>query len=337
MDYPIIISSEANVYYYSGLNSSNALLILYNNEKIIITDSRYEEAAGKTGLNVAVTKGGNDIVEVALEILSGLGCEKIGYEDYNMLAKDYLRFAQSYKMIPVSKEFLKVRAKKDENEVTKMLTASKIASLAFDKAFEEAKEGITETALAALIDFQIRASGCQGNSFDTIVAFGKNASMPHHEPDNTVLKSGDCVLIDLGAKFAGYCSDMTRMFYMGQPSSIDKEIYEITLEAQERAISAIRDGAFCKNIDSIARDYIKEKGYGKCFGHGTGHGVGLEIHEFPTLNQASLDVLETGMVVTVEPGIYLPGQTGVRIEDMLLVTRDGCINLTSTDKKMKIK
>lgn len=337
MDYPIIISSKANVYFYSGLHSSNAMLILYKQEKVLITDSRYEEAARKTGLNVAITKGGNDLCDVALEILETLGSDIVAYEDYDMLAKDFLRFVDKYEMLPVSEEFLKIRSKKDEQEVAKMLTASKIASNAFEKVFNEIKPGATELSVAALLDFYIRACGAQGNSFDTIVAFGANASMPHHEPDNTVLKKGDCVLIDMGARFEGYCSDMTRTFFMGEPSNEDKKIYEIVLRAQEEALNVIRDGVSCKAVDRVARSYIEASGYGEYFGHGLGHGVGIEIHEFPKLNATSKDILETGMVVTVEPGIYLPGRMGVRIEDMVLVTRDGHINLTSTDKKMKIK
>ncbi len=333
----MIISSRANVYFYSGLKSSNAMLIIYKKEKVLITDSRYEEAARKTGLNVAVAKGGSDLCDVALEILSQLKSEIIAYEDYDMLAKDFLRFAGKYKMLPVSDEFLKVRGKKDEAEVTRMLTASRIASGAFDKVFNEIKEGVTETSVAALLDFYMRAGGAQGTSFDTIVAFGENASMPHHEPDGTALKKGDCVLIDMGARFEGYCSDMTRTFFMGEPANEDKKIYEIVLRAQEEALNAVRDGVSCKAVDNVARSYIEASGYGEYFGHGLGHGVGLEIHEYPKVNGASEDILETGMVITIEPGIYLPGRIGIRIEDMVLVTREGHINLTDTDKKMKIK
>lgn len=337
MNYPIVISSKANVYYYTGLSSSNAMLIMYKNDKVLITDSRYEEAARNTGINVAISKGGNDLCDVALEILETLGSEIVAYEDYDMLAKDFLKFASKYKMMPVSDGFLKVRSKKDEIEVTKMLTASKIASKAYERVADEIKEGATESSVAALLDFYMRAGGAQGVSFDTIVAFGANASMPHHEPDNTPLKKGDCVLIDMGARFEGYCSDMTRTFFYGEPADEDKKIYEIVLRAQEEALNSVRDGVSCRDVDKVARSYIEASGYGDYFGHGLGHGVGLEIHEYPMVNSASEDILETGMVITIEPGIYLPERIGVRIEDMVLVTGDGHINLTGTDKKMKIK
>lgn len=337
MEYPIIVSSGANVYYYSGLKSSNAMLILYKDEKVLITDSRYEEAAKNTGINVAISKNGNDLCDVALEILAGFNSNIVIYEDYDMLARDFLRFSEKYEMQTVSDEFLKLRAVKNEDEADKICSASQIASCAFEKVFNEITEGVTENSVAAQLEYYMRRAGAQGTSFDTIVAFGANASMPHHEPDNTVLKKGDCVLIDMGAKFEGYCSDMTRTFFYGKPAEEDKRIYEIVLNAQQMAIKAIKAGIPCKEIDAVARDYIKDCGYGECFGHGLGHGVGIDIHEFPRLNAVSDDVLEAGMVVTVEPGIYIPGRMGVRIEDMVLVTKDGCINLTGTDKKIQIK
>lgn len=337
MQYPLIISSKANIYYYTGLHSSNALLVIYKEEMVLITDFRYEQAAKATGCKTVVTRSGQDIFDAALELLDELKSDIVVYEDYDLLTRDFLRFAEKYKMQPVAEDFAGVRAIKDQNEFNKMLTASKIASAAFDKVYEEISQGVSEKAVAALLDFYMKLEGADGTSFDTIVAFDANASMPHHQPDDTVLKPGDCVLIDMGARYMGYCSDMTRTFFFGEADDESSKIYEVVLQAQKKALEAVRAGVSCSELDGVARGYIEQMGYGDSFGHGLGHGVGLEIHEYPKVNARSEDVLETGMVITIEPGIYIPGKTGVRIEDMVLVTKDGHINMTVTDKKLKIK
>lgn len=337
MDYPVLISSSANIYYYTGLVSSNALLMFHEEKRILITDFRYEQAAIKTGLQVEMCKKGQEVWDVALNILEEIDCDTVVYESYDMLAKDFIKFAEKYKMLSVESEFYIKRSLKSESEFNKMLTASKIASNAFDKVYMEIEEGVTERSVAALLDFYMRLEGADGVAFDTIVAFGANASMPHHVPDDTELKSCDCIIIDMGAKFKGYCSDMTRTFFFGEADEKSKEIYNVVLCAQEKALGAIKPGITCNELDAVARDYIKECGYGDFFGHGLGHGVGLEIHEYPRVNQTCDAVLEQGMVITIEPGIYIPGKLGVRIEDMVLVTKDGHYNMTTTDKKLKNK
>ena len=334
MNYPILITSKANVYYFTGLDSSNACLVLYKDYAVLVTDFRYKEAAKKTGYNLAIIGPGQTMEDVVLDILSSFGSEIVAYEDYDLVAKKFLVYAEKFQMLPVDEKFLKVRAIKEQNEAEKMLMASNIAIEAYNKAFEKIEEGITERQVVALIDYNMKALGASDVSFETIVAFGKNSSMPHHKPSNAKLQKGDAVLIDMGAKYEGYCSDMTRTFFYGEPSDKQKEIYEIVLEAQQKALDAVKSGIKCSELDAVARNYIEEKGYGNCFGHGLGHGVGVEIHEAPRVAGSSTDVLEAGMVITIEPGIYIENEFGVRIEDMVLVTADGCINLTNLNKKL---
>jgi len=230
-----------------------------------------------------------------------------------------------------------LRLCKSPSEIKCIGAAQTLAEDALEATLEKIKPGVTECSIAALLEYEFRLRGAQGASFDTIALFGERSSLPHGKPGNRTLTMGDIVLIDCGCILDGYCSDLTRTFVFGRiPGDWFSEIYEITRIAQEKALQAIRAGAHAREVDAVARTTIMEAGYGDNFGHGTGHGVGLEVHEAPRLNAESEAVLETGMAVTVEPGIYLPGHGGVRIEDLIVVTDDGSSNLNRLSKELRI-
>lgn len=231
-----------------------------------------------------------------------------------------------------------VRMVKDPQEQLLMKIASQINDRAIEQMIDFVKENpkATEKEMAEKLGNVYQAEGAEGFSFDPIFAIGANAADPHHEPDDTVLKPGDCLLIDIGCVKDRYCSDMTRTVYYGEPSEKAKEIYEIVLEANLRGIEAAKPGAKFCDVDLAARNYIEEKGYGKYFTHRTGHSIGLTDHEYGDVSSTNTEILKPGMIISVEPGIYLPGQTGVRIEDLILITETGNEVLNHVSKDLKI-
>ena len=236
----------------------------------------------------------------------------------------------------LEKEIDSIRRAKSEEEKECILTAQKIAENAFEHILTFIKPGVTEKQIALELDFYMLSHGAEAVSFETIAVTGAKSSMPHGVPDETVVKNGDFITMDFGAVYKGYHSDMTRTVAVGEVTEEQKTVYETVLKAQKNALSVLKKGLPCSEADKAARDIIDKAGYGDYFGHSTGHGVGVEIHENPTLAPKSTDILEIGDVVTVEPGIYLPGKFGVRIEDMALITEKGYENLTSTPKELII-
>lgn len=226
---------------------------------------------------------------------------------------------------------------KDETELGLMRRAAEIADQAFAEVLPLVKPGVAERDLAAELEYRMKRLGAEGPAFETIVASGFRSSLPHGRASEKRIEHGDFVTFDFGAIYRGYCSDMTRTVVVGEPTEKQREIYGIVLEAQRRGVAACRAGITGKELDAVCRSYIAEKGYGEAFGHGTGHGVGRFIHEGPKVSlRGENDRLEAGMVVTIEPGIYLPGWGGVRIEDMVLVTETGCEPFTKTPKDLLI-
>ena len=264
--------------------------------------------------------------------------KKLGVDD-NMMARFLLRLmeleaAPSYCAASFCLDT--VRAHKDEEEVVKMRYASELNDAAMAKFKELIRPGVTEKEIADQILAIYRDLGADDNSFTPIVAFGGNAASGHHDPDNTVLKEGDCIVLDVGCLVNRYCSDMTRTFFFGEPTEERKKVYETVLKAQLAAEAAIRPGVALKDIDSTARDIITEAGYGPYFTHRLGHFIGQEVHEKGDVSQSSELIAEPGMIFSIEPGIYLPGNVGVRIEDLVLVTEDGIEILNHYTKELQI-
>lgn len=337
-DEAILISSPENRRYFTGFPSSDGFLIVTGDDAVLFTDSRYIEAAQKTALCRAslVTKASKEIKFY----FENKGITKILTERERLTVEtaDFLKKAfRPCRVVPskiLEKKINELRTVKSPEEVDCIKKAQAIAEEAFSHILTFIKPGVTEKSIALELDFYMLSHGAEALSFETIAVTGKKTSMPHGVPDNTVVKQGDFVTMDFGAVYKGYHSDMTRTVAVGSVSPEQKKIYEIVLAAQKSALEILKKGVPCKTADAAARDIIKENGYGEYFGHGTGHGVGIEIHETPNLSPASNTVLTRGNIVTVEPGIYIPDKFGVRIEDMALITDEGYQNLTCAPKEL---
>lgn len=326
----MLVSKPENIRYLTGYTGDTGLLVLTGEERYLLTDFRYVEQARQTakGCHV-VTVSGSGMAE-AQELCSG----QVGFEG------DYLRWNQGEalkKAFPdamnVSGWIEEVRAIKTPDELEIIKKASALAQDAFWKTLEIIHPGMTEREVAAELEYQMKRLGADKTSFATITVAGKNTSLVHGEPGDNPLQSGDFLLMDFGCVYQGYCSDMTRTVGIGRISEKQQEIYQIVKRAQQTALERIQPGMGCADADALARDVIAKAGYGAQFGHSLGHGVGLEIHEQPNLSPKSKMILRPGMAVTVEPGIYLEGEFGVRIEDLIVITEDGYENLCKDSPK----
>ncbi len=332
----VLISKAENVVYLSGIKSTNCYLILTPEEGYILTDFRYIEAVknNPAGLKPIQLDQGKSLFDVIKSMnFSALAVEEeaITYAFFKELSGKY-----KGKVCSASHLVENLRIIKDEYEQDCLRKAEEIGDKAFSHICGFLKEGMTEIEVALELEFFMRKCGAEKLSFDTIAVSGVRSSMPHGEPSGKKIEAGDFLTMDFGCKYLGYCSDMTRTVAFGRATDEMQRVYRIVQKAQKKALEAISPGKKASDVDRTARDIIKYEGYGKCFGHGTGHGVGLEIHEAPTANTTGNTVLKPGMSVTVEPGIYLPGKFGVRIEDLALVTETGYEVLAHSEKDLII-
>ncbi|MBR3768747.1 MAG: aminopeptidase P family protein [Clostridia bacterium] len=336
-----LIFSMENRRYFTQFPSSDGALLVYGGKALFFTDSRYTEAAAKCIGEDKVIDSSN-LYEKLKEIFSVNGVKRIAVENDKLTLAEFdnlkeklpeFEFVTSSALSTAIEE---IRIVKEASEVTKIKAAQKIAEDAFSHILTFIKEGMTEKEISLELDFYMLSHGAEAVSFETIAVAGKNSSMPHGVPGEYKIQKGDFITMDFGATVDGYHSDMTRTVCVGEPSEKQKEVYETVLKAQNAALDVLHDGITGVEADKIARDIIENAGYGKNFGHGLGHGVGVEIHEAPNLSPRASHTLKEGHVVTVEPGIYLPGEFGVRIEDMAIITKDGCINLTNCPKELII-
>lgn len=333
----IVVTGESNRFYFTQFDCSFGAVIITPQTRILILDSRYELAAQKEVKDFEIEVSNYSELYNRIYInLVRLGVKTVGFEE-TMPYAEYTELKSTLKgftLKAAAKAIQRVRAVKSRHEIELISRSQQIAEHALQKAISRLKVGMTERELAAEINYEMVMGGADKYSFETIAAFGANSAMPHHVPDDTKLERNDVVLVDMGAKQHGYCSDMTRTFCFGdEPKEPLESIYAIVKEAQEYAIKYLRPGMTGHEVDALAREIITANGYGKDFGHGLGHGVGVDIHEFPRCGVGSTDVLEENMIVTVEPGIYLPDIGGVRIEDFLVVQKEGALNLTNYEKK----
>ena len=334
----IITSDGYNMRYVSGFAGATGYMYISRKRAVIITDSRYtiaakEEAPDFDVLEISVKRGYKTILS---ELVKEDKVKKIGFENKSASYSEYKMFFElgKIKLTELDDELSNLRRIKREDEIERIAKAEHIGDVAFSKILKYIKPGLTELQVAAMLEFYMKEEGAEGLSFDTIVASGINSSKPHAVPGRKVIEEGDLVTMDFGCIYEGYCSDMTRTVVMGKANDKQREIYDTVLQAQLLALKEIREGVACADVDKVARDYISSKGYGECFGHGLGHSVGLYIHESPSLSTASKDTLAVGMLETVEPGIYVEGFGGVRIEDLVVVTPDGYRNLTASPKEL---
>jgi Xaa-Pro aminopeptidase len=333
-----LIECPLNRRYLTGFASSYGTLLVTREFSVLLTDSRYIEAAQAAVTCCAVEEVKNGRLKALCKLH---GVKKLWLESSATVERvRQLRTALPGVYISPSNtleiRLRQLREIKTSDEVEKIATAQRIAEAAFAQVLPTIAAGMTEREIALELDYAMLRGGAERLSFDTIVAAGVNGSKPHAVPGEYALQRGDLITLDFGAVVDGWHSDMTRTVALGEPSTQAREVYHLVLAAQEAALAVIKAGVPCKEVDAAAREMIKTAGFGEQFRHGTGHGVGLAVHEEPRLNEKSRDVLRAGMVVTVEPGVYLPGECGVRIEDMVVVTEAGCVNLTSCAKHLHI-
>jgi Xaa-Pro aminopeptidase len=335
----VLVTKRENYMYFSGFTGTSAWLVISENEAVLVTDFRYTEQAEKqaTAFQISTYKG--SLIKGLNDVIGSMKVETLGFEDTNLTFDKYTDFKAKLnikELVPLGGILEEARVIKDSHELELIKKAVIIADETFEYILGFIKPGIAEVELAAEMEYFMHKRGAAGASFETIVASGKRSSMPHGVASEKKLEIGDAITFDYGALYSGYCSDMTRTVFLGKPDDRLKEIYNIVLDAQLVSSKGVKKGVNGKDIDKIARDIISAKGYGENFGHGLGHGVGLEIHEEPRLSMTADKALKNGMVVTVEPGIYIDGFGGVRIEDMLVVNDEDPLVLTSSTKEMII-
>ncbi|EMT40394.1 Xaa-Pro aminopeptidase [Thermoanaerobacter thermohydrosulfuricus] len=328
-----VIYKFVNVTYITGFTGDDSVALVTHDKAIFITDGRYTEQAQKEVKDFEVIEHKTGIKEVLKEYIKTLEIKKLAFEE-NISYGQYRELKEhlEIELIPQANLVETLRMVKDEEEIENIKKAQNITDRAFEHLLKFIKVGMTEKEVALELEYFMKKQGAEDLSFDTIVASGKRSSLPHGKASEKVIEKGDFVTIDFGCKVGGYCSDMTRTIVIGKASEKQKEIYNIVLEAQQKAIDNIRAGITSKEADLLARSVIEEKGYGQYFSHSLGHGVGLEVHEAPSLSFKKEEILKEGAIVTVEPGIYIPDFGGVRIEDMVLLKEDGVINLTKSPK-----
>ena len=336
----LFVTNLVNVRYLTGFTGSNGAALIGPNTRVFLTDFRYTEQAEQEVYpefeRITVTQS---LVTEAVEYLPE-GAARVGYESETMTVDAYERtrelFPERAELVAAKDLVERMRRVKDEQEIELIAAAQKIADEAFEALLAGGLEGRSERDLALTLEHDMRLRGAEGPSFDSIIAGGGHGALPHATPRDVKIERGQLVVIDWGAKYNGYCSDCTRTVAIGEPGPEAREAYELVLGAQQVGLDEVRAGGNGKEIDKAVRDIIYGAGHEGHYGHGLGHGVGLDIHEAPTLSFRSDDTLQAGNVVTVEPGVYLPGKFGIRIEDLVVVGDDGIRILTSIPKGLRI-
>ena len=337
-----VIADPSNMFYLTEGYTGEGLVFLSRNRKVIVTDFRYTEQAGNQApdFEVQMTEKGRSAEQVIAELVQSEGVTCIRTET-NYLSVDSFEklkaaVGEEVSCISLEEAPQKLRQIKTPAEVMTIRKACRITADAFRAILPKIREGMTEKELQIELDFTMLKLGADSLAFDTIVAAGEHGSLPHAIPGDRQIRKGDMITLDFGAKVGNYCADMTRTVAFGQPSPEMRKIYETVLRAQTMCEDALSAGKNCFDIDKLARDYIDARGYAGRFGHGLGHSVGIDIHEEPRLSPACQEILQAGIVITVEPGVYVPGVGGVRIENTCLVKENGCEALTDADKQLII-
>lgn len=338
----VLLTSPANMRYVAGF-TGEGYVYLSRQKKMVVTDSRYTIAAREQCPDYDVQEWGREgYYAPLLSCLRKEDVGSLGIEDEVLTLSTYQILSQqiekadmlSLSLVELGQQVSDLRQVKTSAELEKLRQAEAVGDRAFQKVLDRLEVGMTEKQVAAWLEFYMKEEGAEGFSFDTIAASGLHSAMPHAVPTDKVLEWGDFLTMDFGCLYQGYCSDMTRTVVMGKANVKQREIYETVLRAQETALKGIRPGMTGREIDRLARDVITKAGYGNYFGHSLGHSVGLEIHERPNFSPKEETVIRPGMVITVEPGIYIEGFGGVRIEDVVIITENGCENITHSPKNL---
>jgi len=330
------ISKPANVTYITGFKGDDSVAVVTKDEAFFLTDFRYIEQAKNETDGFSIVDNNRDMNKAISECVSSIGIKKLGFESDYMTYETYSILKETYKigLKPLNNVIESSRSIKDEKEIENIKRAQSIAENALKHVLSIMKVGMKEKDIAAEIEYFMRKEGAEGTSFDTIVASGFRSALPHGKPSEKTIENGNFVTCDFGCKYNAYCSDMTRTVCIGKATEEQRKIYSTVLNAQKHAIENLKANIKENEGDYLARSIIENEGYGKYFGHSLGHGVGLEIHEMPFMAKDKTGSLKINMVVTVEPGIYIPNLGGVRIEDMVLIRENDVLNLTIAPKDL---
>ena len=335
----MLLNSEPGEFYAVGFHGEGNVVVTAE-KCFYFTDSRYIEAANNliTGAEIAMTGHSRNYRAMVQEVIDQCHIETLGFEESYLSVADYELWDKGLtaRLVPAQKLVNSLRAAKDAEEIALMRKAQEITDRAFDEICKFIQPGMTEQEIAAKLQYDMLRFGAEKMSFDPIVVSGPNGSLPHGIPSSKQVRKGEFITMDFGCKYGGYCSDMTRTVALGEPTGEMKKVYQTVLEAQLAGIAVTRAGVPGKSIDAAARKVIADAGYGEYFGHGYGHSLGIEIHESPNANTREETLLPVGAVVSAEPGIYLPGKFGVRIEDVTILREDGCEILTKSPKDLII-
>lgn len=336
----VLVTDAANRRYLTGFTGSAGMLLVGSESAWLLTDSRYTQQAEREAPDCCIVASAGDPYETLSETLEERGLSQVGFEAHHVTFDGHRRMSEqvsSVEWVPTTQIVEQLRLIKDDEELAVMKEAAAIADRALGEILPAVAPGRAEEDIALDLEFCMRRMGAEGLSFPLIVASGARSSLPHGRASEKIVEGGDFITFDYGARFNGYCSDATRTVVVGEVDEEQRKVYSTVLRAQEAAVAHVAPGRTGREVDSVARDIIDAAGYGEYFGHGLGHGVGLAVHEGPSLSQRRGDTeLQPGMVVTVEPGIYIPGWGGVRIEDLVVVTDNGCEILTSVSKELVV-
>lgn len=334
----ILFSSPSNIRYLSGFDGSESILIVSGDQSVLLVDGRYTtQASNQVHLAISISRSANHIQGIK-ETTKALGIARLGFEAACVTVEFYhaLREAcPALEFVALAEEVRLLRAAKDKHEILTMKKAATMASEAVSEIISEMRPGWTELETALALEFKARQKGAQQVSFEPIIASGENAALPHAKPSHRKIRHGDFVVIDFGVRYCGYCSDETCTVAIGELTGDQKNAYRAVLRAHDEAIASLAAGINAADVDRAVRKALGKK-FSRYFVHGTGHGVGLDVHEAPRLAPQSRDVLKAGMMVTIEPGLYYPGKWGVRIEDTVLVKKNGCEVITKMNKELII-
>ncbi len=332
------ITHIPNIRYLTGFSGSSANVVITKSTDYFLTDFRYKEQSAKEVSGFEIIINYDNLKEIK-NIFSKNGFRKSGFEASHLIFDSYQNLQKSFDGVdftPLNNEIEALTVQKTEEEIRKIKKAVDITDRTFEKILERIKPGVTELDISAEITYTQKKLGAEKDAFEPIVASGLRSALPHGIASGKKLERGDPVTLDFGCVYDGFCSDMTRTVFVGNPSDELRKIYDVVLTAQKLAVENAKAGMSSKELDAVARNYIGEKGFGNNFGHGLGHGLGIEVHEMPGLNQRTDHVLKKNSVITIEPGIYVESLGGIRIEDDILLDDTGCVVLNSSPKELII-
>lgn len=333
----LFITNAFNRRYLTGFTGTSGYVLITKEKALLFTDFRYTSQAAEQATAYEIVLHAIKPTETILETIQSLGVKKLGFEKNHVTFASYLAYQEQFpgiELVPTENIVEKLRGIKDERELGYIRKAVEITELAFDHILGIMKPGISERDISTELEYFMRKNGAPSSAYASIVASGERSALPHGLASEKLIAANEFVTLDFGANYEGYCSDLTRTVFIGKPTDKHKELYSIVLEANRATLAGLKPGMTGKDGDSLARDIISGYGYGPNFGHGLGHAFGLEIHEAVRLSQQSKDIMTPGMVITVEPGIYIPGFGGVRIEDDIVITETGIEVLTKSNKEL---